>query len=136
MSEDNKRLARRYFDDLLNEGRIEAVDEIMSEDCVLSAPVLPQEFRGAATFKQVLTGLRAVFPDLRFVVHEEIGEGDRVATTWTMTGTHSGEWLGVAATGRRLTMTGCDILRIDAGRVVRIDIQADYLGALRQMGAA
>lgn len=83
-----------------------------------------------------MTGLHATFPDLRFAVHDLIAEADRVVATWTMTGTHHGEWLGVPATGRGLCITGVDMFQITGGRIARIEIQADYLGAMRQMGVA
>jgi steroid delta-isomerase-like uncharacterized protein len=70
-----------------------------------------------------------------FTVHDLIAEGDRVVSTWTMEGTQQGEWLGVPATGRRLSITGVDMFQIADSRIARIEIQADYLGAMQQMGA-
>jgi steroid delta-isomerase-like uncharacterized protein len=93
------------------------------------------EMRGADVFRQMLAGFHVSFPDLHFAVHDLLAEGDRVVGSWTMEGTHEGEWLGVPATGRRLSVTGVDIFQITNGRIARIEIQADYLGAMRQMGA-
>ena len=135
MSEQNKAVVRRYFQELLNGARADVVDEIMTQDCVFTAPVLAAAIRGSDTLKQVFSSLHATFPDLHFDVHEEFAEGDRVATSWTMRGTHQGEWLGVPATGRTLSITGFDIFHCRDGRICRVAIQADYLGAMRQLGA-
>jgi steroid delta-isomerase-like uncharacterized protein len=135
MSANGKDVVRRYFVDLMNDQRLDAVDEIMTQDCAFRAPVMPAEMRGADVFRQVVAGLHRTFPDLRFTLHDLIAEDDRVVGSWTMEGTHQGEWLGVAATGRRLSVTGIDTFRIRDGRIARIEIQADYLGAMRQMGA-
>jgi steroid delta-isomerase-like uncharacterized protein len=135
MCANSKDVVRRYFEDLMNGHRLDAVDEIMTQDCALWAPVAPAEMRGADVFRQVLSGLHGTFPDLRFTLHDLIAEEDRVVGSWTMEGTHQGEWLGVPATGRRLSVTGIDTFQIRDGRIARIEIQADYLGAMRQMGA-
>lgn len=133
MLHDVKRIVQRYFE-MLNGGDVGAVDEIIAEDCAIAVPVIPGEMRGADVIRQVVTGLRATFPDLRFSVHELIAEGDRVAASWTMEGTQVGEWLGVAGTGRELSVTGVDLFWISDGWIARVEIQADYLGAMRQDG--
>ncbi|HVL68119.1 MAG TPA: ester cyclase family protein [Vicinamibacterales bacterium] len=134
-AEGTKNVVRRYFDLLQGTGT-GAVGEIIASDCSIAAPVLPVEIRGIETISQVVAGLRATFPDVRFTVHDVIAEGDRAVAAWTMTGTHRGEWLGVPATGRQLSITGVDTFHLAEGKIRRIEIQADYLGAMRQMGVA
>ena len=135
MSEANKTVVRRYFEDLLNGMNPEAVDELIADNCVLTAPVLPGELKGIDVFRLMQAGLAATFPDLRFTLHDGVAEGKQVVWFWTMEGTHSGEWLGVPTTGKRLSITGCDLFEITDGKITRVHIQADYLGAMRQMGA-
>lgn len=135
MSEANKSVARRYFEDLLNGMSPQAVDELIGDHCVLTAPVIPGELKGIEVFRQMQAGLAGTFRDLRFTLHEGVAEGNQVVCYWTMEGIHSGEWLGVPATGKRLAITGCDLFEITDGKITRVHIQADYLGAMRQMGA-
>lgn len=135
MSERNKAVAQRYFEDLLNGKDHAVVDELIAPDCVLTAPVIPGEVRGIEVVRRGLAAFSATFPDLRFTLHAVIAEGDRVVAYWTMEGTHSGEWLGVPATGKRVSITGCDLFEINDGKITRVHIQADYLGAMWQMGA-
>ena len=76
----------------------------------------------------------SAFPDGRFAVEDTIAEGDRVAVRWTFHGTNTGEYLGAAATGRAIHVTGINILRIEKGRIAEMWIQADDLGEREQLG--
>ena len=60
---------------------------------------------------------RAAFPDLRFVLGETFASGDMVATQWTFTGTHRGDFLGVAPTGKRVTLEGLSMSRVENGQL-------------------
>jgi steroid delta-isomerase-like uncharacterized protein len=135
VSDQSKRIARRYFEELLNAGNIEIADEIFDPDCVLIAPPIPQGVRGAATLKEVVRGMRLTFSDLHFTITEEIAEDEKAAVRWTMRGTQQREWLGIPAGGRDVCMTGIDILELSGGKLKRIQIEADYLGAIRQLSA-
>lgn len=88
------------------------------------------------------TGLRlfyeavfAAFPDSRLAVHDTVAEGDRVAMRYTFTGTHRGDFMGVPASGKSVTLTGITILRMAGGKCVERWSEADFLGLYRQIGA-
>jgi steroid delta-isomerase-like uncharacterized protein len=135
VSNETKFIVRRYFEELLNGGNLGIADEIFAQDCVLIAPPVPQGIRGAATLKEVVRGLRLTFRDLHFAVTEEIAEGDKTVVRWTMRGTQECEWLGVPAAGRSVCMTGIDIFEVSGGKIKRIQVEADYLGAVQQLRA-
>lgn len=99
-----------------NTGRTGALDEIMAPEYVRhdggSEPV------GLEEHKQRIIALRCAFPDLTCVVEDIFGEEDRLAIRWSSTGTHQGEYLGVPATGRELTVAGISLSRVHVHRIV------------------
>jgi predicted ester cyclase len=84
--------------------------------------------------KQMLPAFHTAFPDLRMTVGELIAEGDKVAYRLTVTGTHTGEFMGIQATGKRVTFTETHIDQIAHGKLVRHDGDFDQLGMLQQLG--
>ena len=79
---------------------------------------LPGQQPGRDGHKQIVTVFRAAFPDLRVTTEDLITEGDRVALRWKAEGTHMGELMGIPPTGKHVTLTGIEILRIADGRIV------------------
>ena len=112
-----------------NEGRPDLLDEVY-------APNYRNHFNGETVdvIKQNLRIARAAFPDLTVTVDDQIVEGDRDVVRWTARGLHSGEYLGVPATGRRMEQTGINIGRWENGRIVEEWPIADDVGMLRQLG--
>jgi steroid delta-isomerase-like uncharacterized protein len=134
MTVENKALVRRFVDELLNRGDALAADKLLSEDFVLRLPGLPP-IEGRDAFKQGLQEWREAFPDWRITIEELIAEGDKVAGRWRCKGTHLGPLMGIPATGKRVTWTANDILRIEAGRIAENTAEEDMLGLMRQLGA-
>ncbi len=83
-----------------------------------------------------LAGLLAAFPDLQATVEAAVAEGDLVAVRWTATGTHRGEHLGVAATGRRVTMAGMAFYRVACGQIAEAWSLRDTEDLRRQLTGA
>src|SRR5262245_40225197 len=129
----NKALDRRYAEEVLDQGRIEAIDEICSPEYVGHVAGFPDNDREGD--KQLIGMMRTAFPDLRCTVEDQITEGDRVVHRLTCTGTHRGELMGVPASGNRVTVSGININRIAAGRIVESWGVLDLLGLMRQIGA-
>ena len=118
----NKAVVRRLVAEVLNGGRLEAIDELF-------APELAAEARGW------ITPFRASFPDVHMEVVDLIAEGDRVVGRFTCSATHLGEWLGQAPTGRRFERVDeVWILRFRDGRIVQVWSLEDTLDRLRQLG--
>jgi predicted ester cyclase len=82
---DNKAIARRYFDEILNKGSAAALDSIIAADVVFRNP--PAVVKGIAEFRKLIASLRGAFPDLHFTLEDELAEGNKVATRWVMRGT-------------------------------------------------
>ncbi len=117
MSEDNKALVRRWFDEVLTRGNLQQVDELFSSNYILHGPGVSQEVHGREGIKRYVATYRAAFPDVCFTVEDQIAEQDMVVTRWTARGTHRGEFLGIAPTGSWMTMTGIEFDRIIGGMI-------------------
>ena len=130
---DNKNVIRRFIEDVLNEGRFEQLDELVLEDFVELDP-LPGQSQGREGLREVIRQMRGAFPDMHWVIEEMIGEADKVCTRFTWTGTQRGPFLGVPATGRRITVKGMVIDRLSAGKMADSRILMDTLGMMQQLG--
>ena len=131
-SEENKALTRRLYEDVFNQRQLAHVDELCSADHVFHNP--PTTLHGREEFKQLLSLYLTAFPDARFTVEDEIAEGDRVASRYTFRGTHQGELMGIAPTGKQVTVTGIIINRIVGGKSAEGWLNFDALGMLQQLG--
>ena len=108
-------------------------------DTLISAQILnhgadPSDPPGAARFKRNFQALIAAFPDFQISVEDQVAEGDKVVVRWIDTGTHLGTFEGVAATGKRLLLTGIDILRIANGQIVERWSEYDMLSVFEELG--
>ncbi|MBC7931084.1 MAG: ester cyclase, partial [Rubrivivax sp.] len=113
MSEENKALVRRWFEEVWNKGRAEAIDEMFAEDGTAHglADAGGQPLRGPANFKPFFQKLRDALPDTQVTVEDLVAEGDKVAARCSVRGTHRGDTLGFAASGRAVEFTGICIVR-------------------------
>jgi steroid delta-isomerase-like uncharacterized protein len=137
-AQENKATARRFMEESFGGGKPELVDELLDADFVRYDPYIEAgEVRGAQTVKDNIVWFRNAFPDLNCTVKEQVAEGEKVVSRWTLRGTHQGEFFGVAGTGNRVEFTGIQIDRFDeeSGKIVEERAEFDLLGALRQMGA-
>lgn len=115
--EANKALVRRWIEEILTQGDLERAYDLFARDYILHDPSFPQDVHGPAGVKQYIRTYREAFPDARFVVEDQLAEGEKVVTRWTAQGTHQNEFLGIAPTGGRVTVSGIEFDRIVAGRI-------------------
>ena len=133
MSAANKALVRRIFDEVWNQGNLQVLDEVLDPNYKGEYPSGPT-MTSAEQLKRYIAATRAAFPDLRWAVEDLIAEGDKVVARWTNRGTHQGEWRGIAATGKPVTMSGVSIFRIVNGKIRERWGNTDALGVMRQLG--
>lgn len=133
-AEENKALVRRTYEEVLNKGDLDVVDELYASEYFYTSPGAPA-LQGPEGFKQLVRMLRAAFPDLRFTPEELIAEGENVVSRWTGRGTHQGQFKGISPTGKRVTVSGIIIHRIANGKFVEDHEELDALGLLQQLGA-
>jgi predicted ester cyclase len=130
--EQNKTLARRWFDDLFSRGDLDAANEILSAEFVDHLP--RGDERGIEELKHYILMYRAAFPDIRDTVEEIVAEGDKVVVRWTSRATHQGEFMGVAPTGTHVTFTGMRLFRIAENKIVESWVNIDERGLQEQLG--
>lgn len=134
-TEVNKSILRRYFEEAWNEGRLEMLDEIVAPNYVNHDPAVPGLPPGPEGLKPIIAGFRAAFPDLHFSIEDQIAEGDKLVTRWTMRGTHLGEFMGLPPSGKQVTSGGMQIERVVNGQIVEHWRKSDDLGLMQQLGA-
>lgn len=130
--DENEAVTRRLFDEALNERRLDVIDEIVAPDAQFDWATFPNA-RGAEEDRQLFGAILTGFPNVRFTVELAITEGDLVAMLWAATGTHLGEFQGIAPTGRQITWAGIDIYRIGCGQIVEGWGEVDGLGRWEQL---
>ena len=133
LTEDNKATVRRFFDVMLNKANTDVADELFAADAVDHA-AFPGQVAGREGFKQAVRMVHSAFPDIHYTAEDMIAEGDRVATRWSLRGTHAGEFLGIPPSGNRVTVTGINILRFAGGQIVECWETWDQLGLRQQLG--
>jgi steroid delta-isomerase-like uncharacterized protein len=136
MSTEAVALVHRWFDEVWNQGRESAIDELLAADAVVHGLGEPGvAVRGPAAFKPFFAKLRATFPDLTIRVEQTVAEGDWVASRWTAQMTHRGDALGVPATGQQVTVAGMSLGRWRDGQLVEGYNVWDQLSLMQQIGA-
>jgi steroid delta-isomerase-like uncharacterized protein len=135
VSEENKSLVRRFFEESLNKRNFALLDELLDPGYVYHG-VVEGEIQGVEAMKQFVIALYSAIPDLQHVIEEQIAEGDQVVTRFKSTGTPQMEFLGLAPSGKRITVDEVTINRIAGGRIVEDWTLWDAYGLLRQLGAA
>lgn len=130
---ENRELIHRYTE-AWNEGDLDAVEEIVTDDYVLHDPAFFRMPPGPDGVKQVIRVFRAAFPDAAWEIHEMIAAEDAVAVRWTVSGTHEGEFFGVEPTGEAFEIEGFELDRVHDGEVTETWTVYDALGLLQQLG--
>jgi steroid delta-isomerase-like uncharacterized protein len=131
---DVKTLAQRFVDEVINAHDLDAaLTKLVAEDFVEQNP-LPGQGPGRAGLADALAAMFAGFPDLRWTIHDNIAEDDRIMSFSTWTGTHRGEFFGIPATGRKVTVEAWTIDRYRDGQLVESRIIMDVAGMLIQLG--
>lgn len=134
--EEEKNIAavNRFYDQVVNKGNLSVIDEVVSADYVehQAAPGLPPNREGV---KQFFAMYRAAFPDLNLKVVDLIAKGDKVWIYYAETGTHKGDFMGVAATNRKIDVKGLDVLRFVTGKAVEHWGLFDSMTMMQQLGA-
>ena len=131
-TEQNKANARRFYEEVWNQGNLAIADELNAINFVdesLQPPV-----RSLEDLKHFVTMYRTAFPDAHFTIEDIIAEGDKVAVRFTATGTHQGDLMGIAPTGKHVTATGISIIRYENGKAMEGWANFDDLGMLQQLG--
>ena len=135
MADQNKDLARRFYEEVVNTGDLDRVTEFCAEDFINHEPAPPGTPDGIEGVKAFVKMFRDGFPDLRATVEDALEEGDRLAARVKFAGTHEGEFMGVPPSGKRVEIDAIDIVRIVDGKAVEHWGVTDNMGLMQQIGA-
>ena len=130
---ENKARQRRVWEEVFNKGNLAIIPELFAPNYVYHGP-MGIEAKGPEGFKQLVTMFRAAFPDIHVTIDDMVAEGDKVVSRFTFTATHKGEWMGVAPTGKQVTLSGILIDRWVGGKEVEAWSVLDMLAMMQQMG--
>ncbi len=133
MSREQHIAAQERLGQAISSGQLDALDDIFAPTVVDHDPA-PDQGPGPAGFKGFFTTLRAAFPDLTITPAHVVTDEDNVAIAYTISGTHQGDFLGVAPTGKRISARGVQIGWFENGQIVERWGSSDELGILHQLG--
>ena len=131
LTDDNKKISCRLFEEIWNNGDLKIIDEIISEDFLLHIGNI--EIKGLTNYTNYIKSYRNAFPDVHFKIEDLIAEEDKVVERYTATGTHKGEFYGIPPTNKKGKISGIDIVRITNGKMTERWGQADLLGLIKQL---
>ena len=131
-AEENKAIARRVYE-AINQKNLDGLDEVVASD-MTDHDAGPGQAPGLEGVKQLFSSVHTAFPDFQMNVEDMIAEGEKVVARVSWSGTHQGEFMGIAPTGNRVEVSGIDILRITEGKIVEHWGNFDDLGMMQQLG--
>jgi steroid delta-isomerase-like uncharacterized protein len=136
MSERNKALIQRWFEEVWNQGNEKVIDELLADDGVIHGLVdaSGNPVRGLEAFHEFHSQFRGAFQDINVSVDDIIAEGDRVVARCSVRGRHTGEDLGFGATNTPVEFGGVAIVRIKDGKIVEAWNHFDFLEMNKQLG--
>jgi len=131
--QENIAILGKFVEEVINQGRYEADDELVEENFVELDP-LPGQQQGREGLKDLIRMMRLAFPDIHWVVEETVASGDKVVSRFRWTGTQRGDFLGIPATGRSVNVPGVVIDRLEGGKMTDSRILMDTLAMMQQLG--
>ncbi|MFP4440508.1 MAG: ester cyclase [Chloroflexaceae bacterium] len=131
----NLKTTHIYFNEIMSQGKLELIEEIMTPDFQFIIPTQPAPIAGYDNMKGFVTYLRTAFPDITFTVEREIAGDNKVASRWRIKGTHKGEFLGMPASGNVVEDYGIDIFTFEQGKIKTVHVNENDFGLFQQLQA-
>src|SRR5215475_3226032 len=131
----NKELVRKFYDEVWNERKVQAVEKYLSPSHALTDPNAMDSKTGPEAYQAVVTRFLRAFSGLKFEVQDMVCEKDKLVAFWMISGTHTGEYNGVAPTNKKVTVEGISIHQIANGKIMDTSSVWDTLGLLKKIGA-
>lgn len=133
-TDDNKRIVRRFYDEVMSGGNVDVLAEVMDENFVDHGEALFDSPRGRENLRQGIVAAQGILPNLDVYLEDIIAEDDLVGVRGTMRCTHGGTFLGVPGTGHELSWTGLAMFRIADGKIAERWFNSDSVSIVRQLG--
>lgn len=132
MSEANERVMRRFVEEVINNGNFSVLDEVFHPNYVYRSP--GQELHGLESLKDLFAAYRTAFPDLNMGIDDLVIAGNKAVICFTLIGTHEGDLMGIAATGKQVKVNGMVLSRFEDGKIVEEWEILDQLTMFQQLG--
>jgi steroid delta-isomerase-like uncharacterized protein len=136
MSADAKSIVRRLYEEVWNKRKTELVTELIAPSHALQSPNVSGASVGPQAYKRQVLLLIAGFPDLQWAIEDLIAEKDKVVSCWIITGTHKGEYMGVPATNKKISVDGITIHHVANGKIIDSYASWNIWGMMEQLGVA
>jgi steroid delta-isomerase-like uncharacterized protein len=130
----NKAICRMFFEEMLNKANFSIIEQLVDPD-VISHDPFPGQAKGAKGLRDTMKLFHTAFPDMKIIMNDMIAEDNRVMNKFTVTGTHKGEFMGIPATGKKISYEEVVILRLKDEKIVEHWAVADALSLMQQIGA-
>jgi len=134
MATDSKLIVRRLYGDVWNKRKLEVVSDLFSPSHALHDNNSIGSAVGPEAYKIQVALYLTAFPDLRFTIEDTVCEKEKLVTSWTIAGTHKGEFMGVRPTNKKITIEGISIHYLANGKIIDSSVSWDALGLMRQLG--
>ena len=133
MSEVNETVMRRFIGEVINNGDFSVLDELVQPNYVYRSP--DQELDGPEALKGLLAAYRTAFPDLHIEIEEMVSAGNKTVISFTLSGTHEGDLMGIAASGRQVKVSGMILSHFENGKIVEEWESYNEMEMMQQLGA-
>jgi steroid delta-isomerase-like uncharacterized protein len=130
----HKDVFRRLYQEVWNDRKFEMIDQVIAKSHALGDPTITGSAVGPDAYRRQVDRFLAAFPDLRFTVDDTVSEKDKLVVSWTITGTHKGEFMGVSPTNKKVSISGITINEVSNNRILESVVIWDALGLLQQFG--
>ncbi|MEU9100362.1 ester cyclase [Streptomyces sp. NPDC048361] len=135
VTDEGSKLVRLYYEQFLTApGDLQIADRIMAPDVVFNNPISPDGIHGLPAYKEFALRWYGGFPDRVFTIDDLLEQGDKVAASFTITGTHRGVFMGAAPTGGHITVRGMNMFRIEGGLIKEVNAFFDPHQLLAPLG--
>ena len=131
---DAKVIVRRLYEDVWKHRKLDVVNDLFSPSHALRDNNSSGSSVGPEAYKIQVAMFLAAFPDLRFTVEDTVAEKDKLVASWTITGTHKGEFMGIHPTNKKVSVEGITIHYLANGKIIDSNTSWDALGLMRQLG--
>ncbi len=136
MSVENLAIVRRFYEEVWNRRNFEVVNELLSPSHALQGPTIVGSSIGPEAYRRQVSYLLEAYPDLRWTIVDTIADKDKVVAYWTFSGTHKGNFMGVPATNKKVSVEGITIHHVADGKIMDSYTSWDALGLMKQLGGA
>jgi steroid delta-isomerase-like uncharacterized protein len=134
MSADNKAIVRRLYEEVWNKRKLQVMSELVSPSHAIHDPIYSGPSIGPEVYRGQVAMFVTGFPDARLAIEDTVAEQDKVAVRWTISGTHKGEFLGIPATNKKVSVDGITIHILAKGIIMDTYVSLDIWGLMQQLG--